>query len=145
MVYKSLIRPVVEFGLNVLAPMLKVHEIRAIERFQRQSFSIMLGKDGYWQNLEKYGVDGMASRIIKLFDKFASEARNKSALMGLIKRESKPLRKQPGFQMTPALTQRTRETPLNSIRLANPLFTPGRIKPRNRLPRLEILCHDQHF
>jgi hypothetical protein len=138
-VYKSLIRSVLEFGLDVYAPMLRKSEITEIENAQKTFIKLIMSTmdsmTSYEDFLLENKIETMADRIKMNFERMAERVVRVG--QGLTQREvKKSLRKHPGFQAPRLQTLRAKETPLNVIRMSNQSITPGRTRPKTILPRL---------
>jgi hypothetical protein len=133
-IYKSLIRPIIEFGMAVFGPMLKQNQIRMLERFQRMSLNVIFGVNPYRENLERAGIPLMEDRIDCLFNKMGEklvqcEATRKRLGPRVGGRE---LRKNPGMKLSVQRTNLSFSTPLNLVRRLNVQQTPGRTKPKTK-------------
>ena len=74
-VYRTVIRPVLDYGAVVYHPMLNDEQDQAVERMQAQALKCIYGyEDSYAEMREKAGVSTHRARRIELCDKFAQKA-----------------------------------------------------------------------
>jgi hypothetical protein len=134
-VYKTMVRSVLEYGLNFYSVMLSKSMIGSIERFQRCALRIIFdSSESYHSLLQIAGLDSMEARMMKLFVKFSESTKNCRSLSSrLVSREEegRPLRKNPGLKMPLLKTLTAQTTPLNVIRSSNVQTTPGRVKTKS--------------
>jgi hypothetical protein len=129
-VYRTIMQPVVEYGLSFLAPMLDRNHLIKLERFQKQSLRVIYGDLPYKHLLSLAGMDRFETRIGDLFKKMVESAPKSKVIRERLAERvgGRELRKRPGLQGTNWRTNIARTTPLNTIRASNVLQTPGRKK-----------------
>jgi hypothetical protein len=130
-VFKTIIRPTVEYGLSVFAPMLNRCQVVRLERFQKIALRVIFGNTLSYKNLLCLSnLPRVEKRIGDMFENMTETVtKSRSLTKRLAGRVcGRELRKNPGLQANRCRTKLAQMTPLNVIRSSNMLQTPGRTK-----------------
>ena len=113
-VYRTVVRPVLDYCATIYHPMLTDEQDQAVERLQAQSLKCIYGyKDSYATMREKAGVTTHRARRIELCDKFAAKAAcNPRFESWFPLRKGRSGRRSEEYQELPARTDRLFNSPL---------------------------------
>ena len=119
MVYRTVVRPVLDYCAVIYHPMLTDEQDQAVERLQAQALKCIYGcKDSYASMRQKAGVTTHRARRVELYDKFAAKAAaNPRYESWFPPRKGRSARKGEEFHEFPARTDRLLNSPLFYYRL----------------------------